>query len=259
VSGRRGTTVAIVQARTTSSRLPGKVLMDLQGAPMIVRQLDRVQRAKTIDHIVVATSDDSSDDDLARIVQEAGYDIVRGSLDDVLARFRQAIDQYNPDVVIRITADCPLISPTVIDLVVEAFHSSKADYFSNTMVPTYPDGLDIEVMTARALRQVAESSTDPNEREHVTLGIYRQPGQFLVENFIDPTGVNNSSLRWTVDNSDDFVFVTRIYDEFFPHNPNFDYADILELLTEHPDWNRTEADAKRNAALDGLDTGAMRS
>jgi len=259
MSGRRGKTVAIVQARTTSRRLPGKVLMDLCGAPMIVRQLDRVQRAKTIDHIVVATSDDSSDDDLARIVQEAGYDVVRGPLNDVLARFDQTIEQHDPDVVVRITADCPLISSQVIDRVVQTFHTSDSNYVSNTLIPTYPDGLDVEVMAAQVLKQVANSNSDSDEREHVTLGIYRHPNQFMVKNFVDPSGSDHSDLRWTVDNPDDFAFVARVYDALFPKNPAFEYSDVLALLAEHPEWNRTDADAKRNAALDGLDTGAMQS
>jgi spore coat polysaccharide biosynthesis protein SpsF len=257
MNGRRGSTVAIVQARTTSSRLPGKVLMDIHGAPMILRQLDRLKRAQSIDHIVVATSVDASDDDLAGIVQGAGYSIVRGSLDDVLDRFIQVIDDYHPDVVVRITADCPLMSPSVIDQVVQAFHASDAAYLSNTMMPTYPDGLDVEVVLADALRKVSVSSTDPQEREHVTLGVYRHPEHFAVENFVDPTGADHSDLRWTVDNSGDLNFVTRVYDALFPLDPGFDYPDILALLKGHPEWSRTESDARRNAALDGLDTGAM--
>jgi spore coat polysaccharide biosynthesis protein SpsF len=258
MSARQGSTLAVVQARTTSRRLPGKVLMDIHGAPMILRQLDRVRRASTVDHIVVATSDDPSDDELARIVIEAGYDVVRGSLNDVLARFCAAVDQYDGDVIVRITADCPLISPNVIDLVVESFQTSNADYVSNTLIPSFPDGLDVEVVTADAIRQIADSSTDPNEREHVTLGIYRRPEQFVVANVVDPTGRDHSDLRWTVDNADDLAFVTQVYDALFPENPGFEYQDVLELLMEHPEWNRTEAHAKRNAALDGLDTGAMR-
>jgi spore coat polysaccharide biosynthesis protein SpsF len=252
-------TMAIVQARTSSRRLPGKVLMDIQGDPMIVRQLERVQRVEGLDHLVVATSDDPSDDQLAEIVHEAGYEIIRGPLDDVLARFSQVIDQYNPDVVVRITADCPLISPQVIDRVVQEFHASQADYISNTLMPTYPDGLDVEVISAQVLKHVANSSSDPDAREHVTLGIYRHPDQFMVENVVDPSGENHAHLRWTVDNPDDFAFVTRIYDSLFPQNPAFEYSDVLALLAEHPEWNRTDADSKRNAALDGLDTGAMQS
>jgi len=257
MTNQRGVTLAIVQARTGSTRLPGKVLMDLHGTPMILRQLDRVRRAESIDDIVVATSDDPSDDELTLVVEESGYHVVRGPQDDVLARFIIAVDQYVPDVVVRITADCPLIDPQVIDHVVRTFHSSAADYVSNTMVPTYPDGLDVEVCSTAVLRKIAEQSADPAEREHVTLGIYRRPDEFHIMNFVDPTGADNSQLRWTVDTAEDFVFVQRIYGELLSRIPQFGYADILEVLAQHPDWSRTAEDAKRNAALDGLDTGAM--
>lgn len=257
MSAQRPVTIAIVQARTGSTRLPGKVLMDLHGAPMILRQLERVRRAESLDDIVVATSDDQGDDDLTRVVQEAGYDVVRGSRDDVLARFIAALDARRPDVVVRITADCPLIDAHVIDQVVGAFHASETDYLSNTMVPTYPDGLDVEVCRAEVLRDVATRSADPAEREHVTLGIYRRPDEFRITTFVDPTGDDHSHLRWTVDTADDFAFVQRIYGELFARKPQFEYADVLEVLSQHPEWNRTDEDAKRNAALDGLDTGAM--
>lgn len=255
MTGSRGRTLAIVQARTSSSRLPGKVLKSLVGSPMILRQLERISRARALDRVVVATSDDASDDELALLLTNAGYDIARGSLEDVLARFTLALDEYQPDVVVRITADCPLISPTVIDLVVERFHASTSDYVSNTLQPTYPDGLDVEVMTAEALREVANASTDRHEREHVTLGIYRHPETFSVENVVDPSGNDNSRLRWTVDNADDFAFVSAIYEHLYPHH--FDYDDILDLLKSQPELNRTDANAPRNAVLEGLDTGAM--
>jgi len=257
VTGSRGRTLAIVQARTSSTRLPGKVLKPLAGAPMILRQLERVSRAHSLDGVVVATSDDPSDDDLAAVLTNAGYAIVRGSLEDVLARFTVVVDRYEPDVVVRITADCPLISPSVIDLVVGRFHSTTADYVSNTLQPTYPDGLDVEVMTAKALRQVASASSDLHEREHVTLGIYRRPEHFSVENVVDPSGDDNSSMRWTVDDPADYTFVSSIYEHLYPDY--FEYEDVLELLQTLPELNRTDASLPRNAALEDLDTGAMRN
>ena len=253
----RGHTIGIVQARTSSTRLPGKVLMPLVGEPMILRQLERMSRAQTLDLIVVATSDDPSDDALALAVADAGYDLVRGSLDDVLGRFIHVIDEYQPDVVVRMTADCPLISPAVIDYVVEAFCTSDADYASNTMVPTYPDGLDVEVVTEAALRQVATESSDIHEREHVTLGLYRRPDRFSILNVSDPTGADHSDLRWTVDSADDLTFVEQVYAHLLPTNPAFEYADVLAFLATHPELARTASDAPRNAALDGLDTGVM--
>ena len=255
MTGRRGLTMAIVQARSTSSRLPGKVLKPLAGAPMIIRQLERISRANRLDRVVVATSDDPSDDDLVRVVADAGYEHVRGSLDDVLGRFLVAIDAHQPEVVVRLTADCPLICPSVIGLVVERFHSSSADYVSNTMQPTYPDGLDVEVTTAKALQEVATFSVDIHEHEHVTLGIYRRTDRFTIENVIDPEGRANSHLRWTVDDPADLEFVSQVYDRLYAQECEYD--DILSLLDKHPEILRTTADAPRNAALNGLDTGAM--
>lgn len=254
----RGHTVGVLQARTTSSRLPGKVLLPLEGRPMIIRQLERMRRTRTLDDIVVATSDDPSDDELSAVVEAAGYQVVRGPLNDVLERFVHVLDHAQPGTVVRITADCPLISPSVIDHVVQAFDASNADYASNTMVPTYPDGLDVEVVTAEALRTIAALTTDPAEREHVTLGIYRRPERFTIVNVADPTGTDHSDLRWTVDSAEDFAFVEQVYALLFPTLPDFEYDDVLRLFQDQPEFSRTAADAPRNAALDGLDTGVMR-
>lgn len=250
------TTVAILQARMTSSRLPGKVMLPVLGEPMILRQLERLLRASSIDLIVVATSEDESDDELAILLADHGYDYVRGSLDDVLARFVRAIDEYEPDVVVRLTADCPLASPAVIDAVVGEFLAADVDYLSNTLEASYPDGVDVEVVRPSALRWVAENSSDPHEHEHVTLGVYRRPEQFRVANFAGPRDL--SHLRWTVDNADDLTFVRAVYEKLYPANPAFELDDVLDLLEREPSLARTSADSARNAALDGLDTGAMK-
>lgn len=248
-------TVAILQARMTSTRLPGKVLAPLAGQPMVLRQLERIRRAATLDEIVVATSIDPSDDDLVAVLEANGTRVIRGDLDDVLGRFLKAMDATQPDGVVRLTADCPLASPKVIDKVVTAFHEGGADYVSNTMTPTYPDGLDVEVVKASVLREVAAEATDQPEREHVTLGVYRRHDRYRIENVAGDEDL--SSLRWTVDTPEDYAFVTRIYDALYANNPEFEIEDVLAFLDEHPELNRTDADAKRNAALDGLDTGAM--
>lgn len=253
----RGRTVAIVQARMTSQRLPGKVLLPLGGAPMIVRQLERIQRARSLDLVVVATSTDLSDDELARVVTEAGFLCVRGSLTDVLDRYVQAMESTHADVVVRLTGDCPLTCPEVIDAIVARFHEANADYVSNTLQPTYPDGLDVEVVNAATLLAVARESTDVHEREHVTLGVYRRGNRFSLENFVDPHGRDNSTLRWTVDNPEDFAFVSEVYRRLDGLGRDFSYQDVLDLVELHPELSRTHEDSRRNAALDGLDTGAM--
>ncbi len=247
--------LGVLQARMTSSRLPGKVLEPVVGEPMIGRQIERVRRSALLDGLVVATSVDPADDVLVEYLRGLDVPVVRGSLDDVLARFIGAIDAYSPDVVVRLTADCPLASAVVIDRVIEAFLESDADYASNTLSPSYPDGLDVEVVRVDALRWVAAHSTDPHEREHVTLGVYRRPERFRCLNVSGD--VDLSALRWTVDNPEDLAFVREVYQELYADNPTFDVSDVLGLLDRRPELLRTASDSARNAALDGLDTGAM--
>ena len=209
-----------------------------------------------MDGLVVATSVDPSDDDLVAYLATIDVPVVRGSLDDVLARFVRVIDAYEPDAVVRLTADCPLASPAVVDRVIEVFREGGHDYVSNTLTPTYPDGVDVEVVRSTALRWVAEHSVDPHEREHVTLGVYRRPDRFALRNVAGEKDL--SDLRWTVDNADDLAFVRAIYSRLYESNPAFDMHEILQLLEHEPGLSRSASDARRNAALDGLDTGAMK-
>ena len=250
-----GSTIAIVQARMGSTRLPGKVLADLCGAPLLQRQLERVRRATSLDRVVVATSTDETDLPIAELCESLDVPCFRGDLNNVLARFLGAISEFNPEVVVRITADCPLISPSVIDSIVHSFFESDCDYLSNTLDPTFPDGVDVEVVRVRALRALARLDTDIHEREHVTLGIYRRPEQFVVRNFTGDPDLSN--LRWTVDSPEDLEFVRWVYTKLFYTNPKFDLAEILELLGENIDKSRTDSDSRRNSALDGLNTGVM--
>ena len=248
--------LTVLQARVTSTRFPGKVLADLVGEPMLLRQIERMKRAVTLDGIVLATSTESSDDPLEEIGRSGGIPVLRGSLDDVLDRFVSVIEKYEPDVVVRITGDCPLISPSVIDLVVLQYLESGADYVSNTMTPTYPDGLDVEAVKASVLVEVAKASIDKHEREHVTLGVYRRSDKYRIVNVVGE--VDLSHLRWTVDTRDDYAFVAAVFEELYPRNPNFDLDDVIAYLQEHPERSRTTKDAIRNAALTGLDTGMMK-
>lgn len=248
-------TLAILQARMSSTRFPGKVLAPLAGQPMVLRQIERISRASSLDGLIVATSTDSTDDELVDVLASAGIAVLRGDLDDVLGRFVMAIDELDPRVVVRLTADCPLTSPAVIDKVVGSFNMGDADYVSNTMRPTYPDGLDVEVVSADVLRAVASEATDPHEREHVTLGVYRRHERFRIRNVAHD--VDLSSLRWTVDTPADYAFVASVYEGLYPRKNAFDMPEVLEFLTEHPELGRTTSDAPRNAALEGLDTGAM--
>ena len=227
--------LAILQARTSSSRLPGKVLAPLAGAPMILRQIERVRRARRIGRLVVATSDQASDDALAGGLAQAGVDVHRGPLDDVLARFVGALDAFGPaDHVVRLTADCPLADPQVIDAVIARVVESGADYGSNTPPHrTYPKGLDVEVMTAAALRAAAARASAPEEHEHVTWGLHHHPELYRQAWFSQDA--NEGEVRWTVDLLDDYAFVRAVYDALYPADPAFTSDDVRGFVRGQPD------------------------
>lgn len=221
--------LAILQARMTSSRLPGKVMAPVLGEPMIGRQIERLRRSVQIDRLIVATSAEPSDDALAAYCLSLGLGVVRGALDDVLGRFATALaDHPDADVVVRLTADCPLADPVVIDAVIARHHAAGADYTSNTLgTRTYPHGLDAEVVRAEVLLQAARLADDPYEREHVTPYIYRRPEVFRL------AGVRRrrslARLRWTVDVADDLAFVRGVYASLYAHDPAFTSEAIIAL------------------------------
>jgi spore coat polysaccharide biosynthesis protein SpsF len=213
----------------TSSRLPGKVMAPVLGEPMIGRQAERLRRAKRIDKLVVATSVDSSDDPLGAYCESLGLAVFRGSLNDVLERFRGALAQHPQALaVVRLTADCPLADPALIDQVIEHHHRAGADYTSNTLGErTYPHGLDTEVIRPSALVEAADRASDPYEREHVTPYIYRRPETYRL------AGVSRAPslahLRWTVDFPEDLAFVRDVYARLYPLDPQFDTDAIAAL------------------------------
>ncbi len=224
---------AILQARCSSTRLPGKVLKPLLGKPMLQHQIERIQRATRIDRIVVATSTDSSDDPLLALCQSLNIACVRGSLDDVLARFASALNLYPAEVVVRLTGDCPVIDPKVIDEVVSAHLSSNADYSANCIEPTLPDGMDVEVMDARCLAIAAAQAGKDSEREHVTPYIYNHPEQFHIQHVRHQP--DYSGLRWTVDNPEDFQLISLFYQRLYPRNPTFGLTEMIELVSAEPE------------------------
>ena len=191
--------LAVLQARMNSTRLPGKVMRPLLGEPMILRQLERIRRADRIDRLVVATSDDTSDDPLATALREAGVEVHRGSLDDVLSRFAGAVRAFGPaSHVVRLTADCPLTDWRVIDACIDFHLDGNFDYTANDLERTFPHGLDVEVMTSAALGIAAREASVGEEREHVTPFLYRRPERFQVWVRWFRTW-NQSAERWTVD------------------------------------------------------------
>jgi spore coat polysaccharide biosynthesis protein SpsF (cytidylyltransferase family) len=237
--------LALLQARVSSSRLPRKVLKPILGRPMLLHQLDRVRRARSLDALVVATSTDPGDDAIAELCATAGIDCFRGSLDDVLDRFYQAARRYAPEHVVRLTGDCPLADPQLIDRVVNVCRAEALDY--SGAEPSFPDGLDVEVMRFSALEQAWKEATRPSDREHVTQFIDRQRDRFRVRGVA--SDVDLSHLRWTVDEPADFELVTRIYEALYPSNPAFTTQDILDLLARRPELATLNKGIKRNEGL----------
>lgn len=284
----RPTINAIIQARMGSSRLPGKVLLDIGEKPMLAHVVDRTRLAERIDQVIVATTGEAADDPVAELCAERGYACYRGSLHDVLDRYIQAASRYPCEVVVRITADCPLIDPGLIDQTVNALLGDPVsegqqiviseapgristdprfpyDFAANRLPPpwgrTYPIGLDVEVCTFAALERAGREASLPHEREHVMPYLYDQPGRFrfLLLNYRQDYG----DLRWTVDTPEDLAMVRRLY-EYLIATSGFSWLDVLQVFQEHGELQQINAgirhkdfravDARRNAGpQDGLE------
>ncbi len=239
--------VAIVQARVSSTRLPGKVLKPILGRPMLELQLERLSRMTSADRLLVATSDHRSDDQLTTLCRQNAMPCFRGSLDDVLDRYYQAALEAEAEHVIRLTGDCPLADPVLIDTIVQSYGQTDRDYVSNTVQPSYPDGLDVEVFSFRALKMAWKEARMPSQREHVTPFIRQQPDRFKVANHSGNQDL--SHMRWTVDEPEDFEMVREIYETLYPANPAFTTDDILQLLSQRPELADRNAHLVRNEGL----------
>ncbi|WP_133511733.1 aminotransferase class III-fold pyridoxal phosphate-dependent enzyme [Candidatus Thiosymbion oneisti] len=224
-------TLAIVQARMGSTRFPSKVMQPILGKPMIGLLLHRLSLAKRIDRILLATSDHSRDRPLVEYVRELGYAVYRGSEKDVLDRYYQAAKPHKPAAVVRITGDCPLIDPAVVDAVVGAFHADAVDYLSNTGQRTFPDGLDTEVFSFPALERASREATRPHEREHVTPYL-RESGNFSLGNY--PHEEDCSAERWTVDEPEDLDVVRYVFTHFHPRL-DFGWLEVLAWCRQQPE------------------------
>ena len=222
--------IALVQARMASSRLPGKVLADVSGRPMILHILDRVSQTRNLHDTILATSDQPTDDDLADTVTKSGFNVFRGSESDVLGRFYHAMQTHQADIVVRITGDCPFADPGLIGDVITGFLGADVDYASNVAPPTYPDGLDIEVFSANALCRAHDEACEPAEREHVTP--YLRGDGFKQLNVAHSQ--DHSDLRLTVDESVDLAVTRRIFKHFSPAT-DFSWVDVLTLYQTQPD------------------------
>lgn len=224
----------IIQARASSTRLPGKVLKDLCGKPMLVRQIARVKACRMADQLVVATSDDESDDPIAELCKNNSIACFRGSLTNVLGRYHGAAVAFGPsDHIVRLTADCPFADPDVIDACIALHLANGADYTSNKLTPTYPVGLDVEAMTFEGLDRVYRAATDPYDLEHVTPYFYRNPARFSLMPLRQLA--DQSKLRWTVDYPADLDFARAVFSELLPKDEMFGWHDVCDLIHNRPD------------------------
>ncbi|HSN76310.1 MAG TPA: glycosyltransferase family protein, partial [Anaerolineae bacterium] len=243
-------TIAIVQARMGATRFPNKVMQPILGRPMIELLLERLSRSQLIDQVVLATSVDERNLPLVEHVRGLGYAVCQGSENDVLDRYYQAAISCEADVVVRITGDCPLIDPAVVDDVIAAYRRNAADYACNTFPPTYPDGLDTEVFSFTALQSAWQDAFLPPQREHVTPYI-RESGRFRVLNV--PYREDHSGQRWTVDEPEDIEVIKAIFEHFSPRT-DFGWQEVLQMAQEQPDLFVANRELTRNQG-EALGTG----
>lgn len=228
--------VIISQARISSTRLPGKVLKEVLGKPLLQYQIERLWRVRNISNVVVATTQSVPDDPVANLCKSLGCAVYRGSETDVLGRYYHAAKAHAADVVVRITADSPLIDPGVIEQVIQSYrrHVSEYDYVSNTVMRTYPRGMDTEVFPVRVLGEAFREARLDYEREHVTPFLYMHPERYRIGNV--SYHVDVSQHRWTVDTSEDFELICRIIEALAGEHSVFTLEDMLRLLEQHPEW-----------------------
>lgn len=238
---------AIIQARMSSSRLPGKIMLDLHGKPMLEQIVRRISMSKRVNMTIVATSREQSDDRVEQFCQERDIAVFRGSLDNVLERYAHCARQYGADVIVRCTADNALICPEIIDEAVKLFMEKKPHYLSYKA--SLPVGMKVEAFTFRALEKAFAEAKDPECLEHVTPYIWRNPHVFQVLTYRNPADRDYSSLRFTMDEPKDYEFVKRIY-ESFPSN-SFTWRDMIRLLTEHPEWLEINRQVRQNVVRYG--------
>jgi len=225
---------AIIQARLGSTRLPGKTLMTIEGESLLGHLISRVRASKFVDDIIIATTTKDSDTEIVKFARTNGLKFYRGSEEDVLDRFYRTALKYDVKSIVRVTPDCPMIDPIVMDFVISHYLKEGYDYVSNTISRTYPDGLDTEIFSFQALEKAWKEAKLPSDREHVTPYIYKHAELFRLFN-VRKDGEDLSWMRWTVDTAKDFNFVSKIYSKLYYPNKIFHMQDVVRLLRESPE------------------------
>lgn len=239
--------VATIEARMRSSRLPGKVLKSILGRPMLELMIERLQRSSRLDAISIATTADESCDVIETLANKLHVGCYRGSEDDVLDRVLQTAKHAKADLIVELTGDCPLLDPTIVDCVIDAFLANNVDYCSNALVEPYPRGMDVQVFPVSVLERVAGLTNQPEDREHVSLYIYEHPDIFRLLNVESKIPDGLGDVRLTVDTKEDFELVRLIYEELYPVKPAFGLQDILHLLSQRSDLRAINRHVRQKA------------
>jgi spore coat polysaccharide biosynthesis protein SpsF len=238
-------TVMIVQARMTSTRLPGKVMKEVLGKPLLEYQIERLRRVKLIDTAVIACTVNPADEAIVALCERLPIPFFRGPEEDVLSRYHGAAAVQHADAIVRVTSDCPIIDPMVIDQTIQYYLDGhgQLDYVTNAFERSYPLGMDTEILSFRALHEAFLEARDPLEREHVTAFIYRRPQRYRLANLtLTPSEAHH---RWTVDTAEDFELISRIIGALYPRKSDFSMGDVLDLLRDHPQWMQINAGVRQ--------------
>jgi spore coat polysaccharide biosynthesis protein SpsF len=226
--------VATIEARMTSSRLPGKVLKTAIAKPMLELMVERLKRVPSLDGIVIATTINDTDDPIVELANRLGVGCYRGSEDDVLLRVLDAARFNNIDIIVQTTGDCPLIDPSLVEDCILDYLQGGADYVSNRLPRSFPIGMDTQVFATSVLAEIDERCKGADDREHVSLAIYTEPTPYRLRHLTAPAHLTNPNLALTLDTAEDFLVIAEIFEALYPDNPNFDLADILEYLHANP-------------------------
>jgi spore coat polysaccharide biosynthesis protein SpsF len=226
--------IASVEARMTSTRLPGKVLLKSQGKPMLLHQIERIKRSKYIDEIWIATSTNLKDKAIVDLARDLHVKWHRGSELDVLKRVVDTTKEANADIVVQLTGDCPLIDPEIIDQAIRVYNYNAFDYVSNSLVRSYPRGLDVSVMSAKILNLSLKNAKDAAHHEHIGLSIYENPKKFKLFNIFASPKLCRPDIRITLDTIEDFHLINEIYKNLYKRNKKFSASDIINFLDKHP-------------------------
>ncbi len=226
--------VAIVEARLCSERLPGKVLLPIEGRPALECLLERLKRVKNVDEIVLATTKNPADTALASLGRRLNIESYRGSEDDVMGRVLEAAQEAEADVIVEITGDCILLSPELLEAAIDEYKQGDVDILTNTKQLSYPQGVDVQIFSVKLLEDAYEKTQDPAHREHVSLYFYENEHAYRIKHLQAPEEYRAPEYRFQLDYLEDYEFLRAVYRHLYPENPHFDLKEIFELLKDKP-------------------------